>query len=98
MRSIVSIARVIASSFNFRWRSSLAQPSIDVKGVRSSWERVAKNSSLRRFAVSASWRAVCSRMSLICSSSAFLRSVMSSDVPVKPITLPSSESIGDDDM
>ena len=36
-------------------------PRMEVSGVRSSWEIVARNSSLRRFATSACWRADASR-------------------------------------
>ena len=50
LRLIVSVARLKISSSNCRDINSCVHPNIAFKGVRNSWERVAKNSSLRRFA------------------------------------------------
>ena len=44
-----------------RRAAGAAQPTMAFSGVRSSWERVARNSSFSRFAASASSRASCSR-------------------------------------
>ena len=53
-RSIVSTARRVVSGSSFPERSMCAHPTIAWSGVRSSCDRVARNSSLRRFACCAS--------------------------------------------
>ena len=59
LRMMVSTARVVSSGGSLpRWSRS-AQPTIAVSGVRSSWDRVARNSSFRPFAASAAARASC---------------------------------------
>ena len=60
-RTMVSRARsTMAASFRAPPRIC-AHPKIEFRGVRSSWDRVARKSSLARFAASASVRASCSR-------------------------------------
>ena len=53
LRSIVSSARVPHES-SFPIRSNRVQPSIALSGVLSSWDKVARKSSLARFAVASS--------------------------------------------
>ena len=75
LRSMVSIARAAAASSSLPERNMCAQPTTAFRGVRSSWERVARNWSLARLAASAS----CSSRSR--SSWARRRSVMSTADP-----------------
>jgi hypothetical protein len=58
--AIASIARVVTCSSSRPERSSCAQPTIELSGLRNSCETVARNSSFRRFASSALRRRVCS--------------------------------------
>ena len=57
LRWIVSSARITCLGCTFPSRSIVVQPRIALRGVRSSCDRVARNSSFRRLAVSASSRA-----------------------------------------
>ena len=63
LRSTVSSACVEVSPSSRPLRNIVSQPSMAVSGVRNSCERVARNSSFKRFASSASLRAACSRVS-----------------------------------
>ena len=102
LRSIVSIARAALSSSSIPVCNIPAQPMIAVMGVRSSWETIAKNSSLERLADSAAQsaasltaRAACSRASNCSrSSSTSLRSVKSCKILAKPRSFPSSPRNG----
>ena len=84
LRSIISSAR---SRFSVRstspLRISVAQPRIEVSGVRSSCESVARNSSFSRSASSARWRRSRSRAS---------RAARSSSASVRAVTSRTSES------
>ena len=93
LRAIVSKARRVLDWSNFLVSNSCDHPNIELSGVRSSWETIAKNSSFIRLAASASARAACSR--IICSrtTSASLRSVISSIVPTWPNDCLCGESI-----
>jgi hypothetical protein len=83
-RSMVSTPRRSSGS-RLCPRSTAAQPTIALRGVRSSWDSVARNSSLSRLAASASSRAARSRSSRWSrSASAFLRSVTSVTVRTAP--------------
>ena len=57
LRSMTSSPRSRVGSSTFSLRRMRVQPRIAVSGVRSSWDSVARNSSLARFATSASARA-----------------------------------------
>ena len=57
LRSMTSRPRWMAAESRVPERNITVQPRIGVRGVRSSWERVARNSSLARFAFSAAERA-----------------------------------------
>ena len=67
-RSMMSIARRVVGSSRCPAASSRAQPRMAFSGVRSSCDRVARNSSFARFAAWASSRASCSRSSSCCRS------------------------------
>ena len=69
LRSIASRARAVASRSSMVPRSIRAHPAMAVSGVRSSCESIARNSSLERFAASASTRAARSLASSWTSSS-----------------------------
>ena len=58
-RSITSSPRSIPAWSSVPERSMTVQPRIGVSGVRSSWDSVARNSSLARLARSAPLRASC---------------------------------------
>ena len=96
LRSMISRADSTASRASLPLRTWRTQPRIEVNGVRSSCETIARNSSLVRLAASASRRASCSRPRN-CSRSASnrLRSVMSRAIVETPIVLPDSFLIGD---
>jgi len=53
LRSMVSMARAAVAESSWPDRSMCVQPTIALKGVRSSWESVARNSSLARLAARA---------------------------------------------
>ena len=59
LRSMTSRPRSIAVWSRLPERSITVQPRIGVSGVRSSWDSVARNSSLARLAFSAALRASC---------------------------------------
>ena len=63
LRSIVSSARSRRSGSRSPRRSHQVHPTSALSGVRSSWDSVARNSSLARLAVSAVARAACSSRS-----------------------------------
>ena len=71
LRSMVSSTRLSAFGSTAPVRSIRVQPRMAFKGVRSSWETVARNSSLVRLAISA-----CLRASLSLASSALFASSM----------------------
>ena len=71
-------------------RSTRSQFSIDASGVRSSWETTERNSSLARFAASASARARSAAASSSSRSSALrTASVLSRNTTTTPATSPS---------
>ena len=59
LRSMTSRPRWMDGGSRVPERSITVQPRIGVSGVRSSWESVARNSSLARLAFSAAERASC---------------------------------------
>ena len=76
-------------------RNICTQPSMAVRGVRSSWLTVERNSSLSRLAASASVRAAFSlRKSRSRSVSAFTRSSTTSTTMTSPSTWPSAARSG----
>jgi serine/threonine-protein kinase len=60
LRSMISSARAATAGGSARVRRMLAQPRMDVSGVRSSWLSIERNSSLARFSASATARALTS--------------------------------------
>ena len=82
LRSITSSARAALASSSMPQRSILAQPSIAVSGVRSSWETIARNRSFARFAASSS-RRDSSRARTTCSYARISRRM-----PIAPATRP----------
>jgi hypothetical protein len=91
LRSMTWMASIVSASLTRCICSSWAQPRIALIGVRSSCDSVATNSSLIRFARSASARASRSlTRSPARSSSMIRRSVMSTIVPTKPAKAPSA--------